>query len=74
MAKGFTVKAKNPKKTTPKKPEWDYNLARGLVKGKTIVYLNEVTAHVPLLIRKFRVMHKSADHFFGLLRPYSLCY
>ena len=38
MAKGFTVKAKNPKKTTPKKPEWDYNLARGLVKGKTIVF------------------------------------
>ena len=38
MAKGFTVKAKNPKKSTPKKPEWDYNLARGLVKGKTIVF------------------------------------
>ena len=36
MAKGFTVKAKNPK--VPKKPEWDYNLARALVKGKTIVF------------------------------------
>ena len=38
MAKGFTVKAKNPKKNIPSKPEWDYNLARGLVKGKTIVF------------------------------------
>ena len=38
MAKGFTVKAKNPKKKTPSKPEWDYALARGLVKGKTIVF------------------------------------
>jgi len=36
MAKGFTVKAKNPK--VPKKPEWDYSLARALVKGKTIVF------------------------------------
>ena len=38
MAKGFTVKAKNPKKKTPSKPEWDYALARALVKGKTIVF------------------------------------
>ena len=38
MAKGFTVKAKNPKKKTPSKPEWDYGLARALVKGKTIVF------------------------------------
>ena len=38
MAKGFTVKAKNPKKTPSTKPEWDYNLARALVKGKTIVF------------------------------------
>ena len=37
MAKGFTVKAKNPKKT-PKEPEWDYTLARQLVRGKTIVF------------------------------------
>ena len=36
MAKGFTVKAKSPK--APKAPEWDYNLARGLVRGKTIVF------------------------------------
>ena len=36
MAKGFTVKAKSPK--VPKAPEWDYNLARGLVRGKTIVF------------------------------------
>ena len=38
MAKGFTVKAKNPKKKTPSKPEWDYALSRALVKGKTIVF------------------------------------
>ena len=38
MAKGFTVKAKNPKKTTPEKTEFDYNLARQLVRGKTIVF------------------------------------
>ena len=36
MAKGFTVKAKSPK--VPKAPEWDYNLARQLVRGKTIVF------------------------------------
>ena len=36
MAKGFTVKAKNPQK--PKKEEWDYTLAKQLVRGKTIVF------------------------------------
>ena len=36
MAKGFTVKAKNPQK--PKKEEWDYTLARQLMRGKTIVF------------------------------------
>ena len=36
MAKGFTVKAKSP--VAKKAPEWDYNLARGLVRGKTIVF------------------------------------
>ena len=36
MAKGFTVKAKTPK--TPKKPEWDYERAKQLVKGKAIVF------------------------------------
>ena len=35
MAKGFTVKAKTP---TASEPEWDYNLAREMVKGKTIVF------------------------------------
>ena len=30
--------SKNPQKKTPSKPEWDYALARGLVKGKTIVF------------------------------------
>ena len=36
MAKGFTVKAKTP--STQKKPEWDYDKARELVKGKSIVF------------------------------------
>ena len=37
MSKGFTVKAKAP---TPKKSteEWDYNLAREMIKGKTVVF------------------------------------
>ena len=36
MAKGFTVKAKTP--TTQKKPEWDYDKARELIKGKSVVF------------------------------------
>ena len=39
MAKGFTVKAKSP--VTKKKDateEWDYALAREMVKGKTVVF------------------------------------
>ena len=36
MAKGFTVKAKSP--VVKKAPEWDYNLARQLIRGKTIVF------------------------------------
>ena len=36
MAKGFTVKAKTP--TKDKAPEWDYQKARELVKGKAIVF------------------------------------
>ena len=36
MAKGFTVKAKPPIKT--KNPEWDYDKAKELVKGKAIVF------------------------------------
>ena len=39
MAKGFTVKAKNPK---PKKaaaaPEFDYAKAKEMIKGKTVVF------------------------------------
>ena len=35
MAKGFTVKAKTP---TVSEPEWDYNLAREMVKGKSVVF------------------------------------
>ena len=38
MAKGFTVKAKSPVAKKQKAPEWDYNLARQLVRGKTIVF------------------------------------
>ena len=37
MAKGFTVKAKSPVAKS-KPPEWDYTLARQLVRGKTIVF------------------------------------
>ena len=36
MAKGFTVKAKSPKAV--KKPDFDYNLARQLIRGKTFVF------------------------------------
>ena len=36
MAKGFTVKAKKP--AAQKKPEWDFERARELVKGKKIVF------------------------------------
>ncbi|MFZ9739925.1 MAG: hypothetical protein ACO3EZ_18210, partial [Prochlorotrichaceae cyanobacterium] len=35
MAKGFTVKAKAP---TAEQEEWDYDKARELVRGKTIVF------------------------------------
>ena len=38
MAKGFTVKAKSPVAKKQKPPEWDYNLARQLIRGKTIVF------------------------------------
>ena len=38
MAKVYS-QSENPKKKTPSKPEWDYALARGLVKGKTIVFV-----------------------------------
>ena len=36
MAKGFTVKANTP--AVQKKPEWDYQRAKELVKGKQIVF------------------------------------
>tara|TARA_R100001440_G_scaffold73209_1_gene97578 strand:+ start:26 stop:919 length:894 start_codon:yes stop_codon:yes gene_type:complete len=36
MAKGFTVKAKSP--VAKKAPEWDYELARQLVRGRTFVF------------------------------------
>ena len=36
MAKGFTVKAKSP--MVNKGPEWDYDQAKAMVKGKTVVF------------------------------------
>ena len=35
MAKGFTVKAKAP--SPSQAPEWDYNLAREMVKGEKTI-------------------------------------
>ena len=37
MAKGFTVKAKTPK-TTKKEEEWDYDKAKEMLKGKSVVF------------------------------------
>ena len=37
MAKGFTVKAKQPK-PSESGPEWDFDKAREMVRGKTIVF------------------------------------
>ena len=36
MAKGFTVKAKSP--VVKKEPEWDFDKAREMMKGKTVVF------------------------------------
>ena len=38
MAKGFTVKAKSPAIKKSATPEWDYDKAREMVKGKSIVF------------------------------------
>ena len=37
MAKGFTVKAKTPK-TKKKEEEWDYDKAKEMLKGKSVVF------------------------------------
>ena len=38
MAKGFTVKAKTPSGSNkPTQQEWDYDKAREMIKGKTVV-------------------------------------
>ena len=37
MAKGFTIKAKPPAKKASV-PEWDYDKAREMIKGKTVVF------------------------------------
>ena len=36
MAKGFTVKAKAP--VAQQQQEWDYDLAKDMVRGKSIVF------------------------------------
>ena len=49
MAKGFTVKAKTPvvaKSSTNAAEEWDYNKAREMVRGKSIVFCQIGRAHV----------------------------
>ena len=40
MAKGFTVKAKTPTKSSPTEtePEYDYDKAKEMLKGKSIVF------------------------------------
>ena len=38
MAKGFTVKAKAPTKSSPTEPEYDYDKAKEMLKGKSIVF------------------------------------
>ena len=41
MAKGFTVKAKNPKpKSANAAPQYDYAKAKEMIKGKTVVFLS----------------------------------
>ena len=37
MAKGFTVKAKNPPKKNAEQ-EWNYNEAWEIIKGKSVVF------------------------------------
>ena len=38
MAKGFTVKANKPTGKSSSDSQWDYELAKSMVKGKTIVF------------------------------------
>ena len=39
MAKGFTVKANNPKpKKAASAPQYDYAKAKEMIKGKTVVF------------------------------------
>ena len=38
MAKGFTVKAKTPQKSDNTESEWDYEKAKEMVRGKSIVF------------------------------------
>ena len=51
MAKGFTVKANPP--TAKKEPEWDYDKAKELLKGKAVVFClpgRQNTIALPLTI------------------------
>ena len=38
MAKGFTVKAKNPKPKASAAPQYDYAKGKEMIKGKTVVF------------------------------------
>ena len=46
MAKGFTVKAKTPKKSE-KAPEWDYDKAKEIMRGKTVVSVSYTHLTLP---------------------------
>ena len=47
MAKGFTVKAKAPAKPKAAEQEWDYDKAREMLKGKTVVFLSLIHISEP---------------------------
>jgi len=38
MAKGFTIKAKTPMAASPTEQEWDYEVAKEMVRGKSVVF------------------------------------
>ena len=45
MAKGFTVKATPPQVSKP--PEWDYEKAKEMVRGKSVVFVyRDVEFHI----------------------------
>ena len=42
MAKGFTVKAKAPTKSSPTEPEYDYDKAKEMLKGNQLCFACQV--------------------------------